>query len=260
TVDDTPQDIDKICASVPAKLAALIRQYPDIFLDYLPAGLPSERPQDHKIDLEPGAQPTVRTQWRLTQPELTELRSQLDYLLEKGFIRPSTSPFAAPIMFTPKKIGGLRMCIDYRALNRITIKSRYPIPRADDLLDQLRGARFFSKIDLRGIHDDAVWPHECALYIPTDHERRVQRFTRQVRHRYLEDILVFSKTQEQHLKDLDRVFQRLQQNRLISKGSKCEFLKSELDFLGHVVEAEGIKIDSKRITTIRDWNLGPWQK
>ncbi|GJP72004.1 hypothetical protein CLOP_g2781 [Closterium sp. NIES-67] len=141
---------------VPAELAALIRQYPDIFPDDLPAGLPPERPQDHKIDLEPGAQPTVRTQWRLTQ--LAELRSQLDYLLEKGFIQPSTSPFAAPILFTPKKDGGLRMCIDYRALNRRTIKSRYPIPRADNLLDQLRRARFFSKIDLRsGYHQIRVF-------------------------------------------------------------------------------------------------------
>ncbi|CAI7783183.1 unnamed protein product [Closterium sp. NIES-54] len=88
--------------------------------------------------------------WQLTQPELEELRSQIDGLLEKGFIRPSTSPFATPNLFTPKKDGGLRMCIDYRALNRVTIKSRYLIPRTDDLLDQLRGARYFSKIDLRG--------------------------------------------------------------------------------------------------------------
>ncbi|GJP52878.1 hypothetical protein CLOM_g11964, partial [Closterium sp. NIES-68] len=112
--------------------------------------LPLERDHDHKIELEPGAQPIVRTQWRLTQPELDELRCQLDYLFEKGFVRPSTSPFAAPILYTLKKDGGLRMCIDYRALNRVTIKSRYPIPRADELIDQLCGAKFFSKIDLRG--------------------------------------------------------------------------------------------------------------
>ncbi|GJP40025.1 hypothetical protein CLOM_g24319, partial [Closterium sp. NIES-68] len=112
--------------------------------------LPPERQQYHKIELEPGAQPTVRTQWQLTQPELDKLRHLLDYLLENGFVRPSTSPFAAPILFTPKKDGGLRMCIDYRTLNRVTIKSRYPIPRADELIDQLRGAKFFLKIDKRG--------------------------------------------------------------------------------------------------------------
>ncbi|GJP51975.1 hypothetical protein CLOM_g11101, partial [Closterium sp. NIES-68] len=89
----------------------------------LPPGLPPERPQDHRIKLEPSAQPTVRTQWRLMQPELQELRDQQDYLLVKGFVRPSTSSFAALIFFTPKKDGGLRMCIDYRALNRVTINS-----------------------------------------------------------------------------------------------------------------------------------------
>ncbi|GJP49219.1 hypothetical protein CLOM_g8457 [Closterium sp. NIES-68] len=147
TEQNEATNINKLCDSVP---------------DDLPSGLPPERPQDHKIELEPGAQPTVRTQWRLTQPELQELRNQLDYLLAKGFIRPSTSPFAAPILFTPKKDGGLRMCTDYRALNRVTIKSRYPIPRTDELIDNLRGARYFSKIDLRGgYHQIRVFADDC---------------------------------------------------------------------------------------------------
>ncbi|GJP82598.1 hypothetical protein CLOP_g12838, partial [Closterium sp. NIES-67] len=117
----------------------------------LPTGLPPSRPEDHRIELEPGAQPTVQRQFRLSQPEQEELQQQLDNLLTKGFIRPSTSPYTAPILFTPKKDGGFRMCINYRVLNRITIKSRYPIPRANKLLDQLRGAKFFSKIDLQGV-------------------------------------------------------------------------------------------------------------
>ncbi|GJP48052.1 hypothetical protein CLOM_g7291 [Closterium sp. NIES-68] len=151
-----------LCEAVPPDLAELIRRYPEIFPDDLPAGLPPSRPEGHRIELEPGAQPTVQRQFRLSQPELEELQQQLDYLLTKGFIRPSTSPYAAPILFTPKKDGGFRMCIDYRALNRITIKSRYPIPRADDLLDQLRGAKFFSKIDLRGgYHQIRVAAEDC---------------------------------------------------------------------------------------------------
>ncbi|GJP62189.1 hypothetical protein CLOP_g19278 [Closterium sp. NIES-67] len=144
------EDIAKLSEAVPPDLADLIRKYPEIFQDDLSAGLLPSRPEDHRIELEPGAQPTVQGQFRLSQPELEELQQQLDYLLTKGFIRPSTSPYAAPILFTPKKDGGFRVCIDYRALNRITIKSRYPIPRADELLDQLRGAKYFSKIDLRG--------------------------------------------------------------------------------------------------------------
>ncbi|CAI5468676.1 unnamed protein product [Closterium sp. Yama58-4] len=277
-VDTDGKDIEKLCAAVPPDLAELIRQYPDIFPDDLPLGLPPERPEDHKIQLEPGAQPTVRTQWRLTQPELEELRRQIDALLEKGFIRPSTSPFAAPILFTPKKDGGLRMCIDYRALNRVTIKSRYPIPRTDDLLDQLRGARYFSKIDLRGgYHQIRVFADDChktafrtrygsyeftvmpfgLTNAPSTFQLTMNRVFRDLLDRcvivYLDDILIFSKTREQHLRDLDAVFKRLQENRLITKGSKCEFFKQELEFLGHVISRDGIKIDPAKIKTIQEW-------
>ncbi|CAI7856914.1 unnamed protein product [Closterium sp. NIES-54] len=278
TVDTDGKDIEKLCAAVPSDLAELIQQYPDIFPDDLPPGLPPERPEDHKIQLEPGTQPTVRTQWRLTQPELEELRSQIDSLLEKGFIRASTSPFAAPILFTPKKDGGLRMCIDYRALNRVTIKSRYPIPRTDDLLDQLRGARYFSKIDLRGSYrqirvfaDDyhktpfrtrygsyefTVMPFGLTN-APSTFQLTMNRIFRDLLDRcvivYLDDILIFSKTREHHLRDLDTVFKRLQENRLITKGSKCKFFKQELEFLGHVVSRDGIKIDPAKIKTIHEW-------
>ncbi|GJP82295.1 hypothetical protein CLOP_g12530, partial [Closterium sp. NIES-67] len=232
TADDTLKDINKLCDSVPAKLAELIRQHADIFPNDLPARLPPERPQYHKIDLEPGAQPTIRKQWRLTQPDLTELRNQLDYLLEKGFIRPSTPPFATPILFTPKKDGGLRMCIDYHALNRRTIKSRYPIPRADNLLDQLCGARFFSKIDLRsGYHQIRFFADDChktafrtrygsyeytvmpfgLTNAPSTFQLTMNNVFCDLLDKcvivYLNDILIFSKTQEQHIKDLDRVFQ-----------------------------------------------------
>ncbi|GJP47904.1 hypothetical protein CLOM_g7077 [Closterium sp. NIES-68] len=258
-------DINKLCASVPDDLPRIIREYPEIFPDDLPSGLPPERPQDHKIELEPGTQPTVRTQWHLTQPELQELRNQLDYLLAKGFIRPSTSPFAAPIMFTPKKDGRLRMCTDYRALNRVMIKSRYPIPRTDELIDNLRGARYFSKIDLRGgYHQIRVFADDChktafrtrygsyeytvmpfgLTNAPSTFQLTMNGVFRDLLDKcviiYLDDILIYSKTWEQHLKDLEAVFQRLQQYRLITKGSKCEFLKQELEFLGHVISTEGI--------------------
>ncbi|CAI5474821.1 unnamed protein product [Closterium sp. Yama58-4] len=271
-------DIDTLCAAVPDDVASIIRRYPEIFADDLPDGLPPQRPEDHRIELEPGAKPTVRSQWRLSQPELDELRKQLDYLLSKGFIRPSTSPYAAPILFTPKKDGGLRMCIDYRALNRITIKSRYPIPRADDLLDQLRGAQFFSKIDLRGgYHQIRVFTDDCPktafrtrygsyeytvmplglTNAPSTFQLTMNGVFRDMLDKkvivYLDDILVYSKTREQHLQDLEEVFWRLQQNRLITKGSKCEFLQPELEFLGHVVSWEGIKIDPRKVKAISEW-------
>ncbi|GJP64174.1 hypothetical protein CLOP_g21190, partial [Closterium sp. NIES-67] len=201
------KDIAKLCEAVPPDLADLIRKCPCIFLDDMPAGLPLRRPEDHRIKLEPGAQPRVQRQFRLSQLDLEELQQQLDNLLTKGFIWPSTSPYAAPILFMPKKDGGFRMCIDYCALNRITIKSRYPIPRADQLLDLLRGAKFFLENRLamrlpsdsrrrRGLSHDGIsnplrqlrvpglafWPHERALDIPNDHERHFQGTLGQMRH------------------------------------------------------------------------------
>ncbi|GJP46517.1 hypothetical protein CLOM_g5794, partial [Closterium sp. NIES-68] len=229
-------------------LATLIRKHADNFPDDLPAGLPPERDHDHNIELELGAQPTVRTQWRLTQPELDELRRQLDFLLEKGFVRPSTSPFAAPILFTPKEDGGLQMCIDYRALNRVTMKSRYPIPRADELIDQLRRAKFFSKIDLRGgYHQIRVHKDDCyktAFRIrygsyeytvmpfgltnaPSMFQLTMNEVFRPLLDNcivvYLDDILIFNTTRELHLKDLEAVFFPMQQHRLITKGSETDW-------------------------------------
>ncbi|GJP33591.1 hypothetical protein CLOM_g18114 [Closterium sp. NIES-68] len=271
-------DINKLCASIQDDLATIIQEYPEIFSDDLPSGLPPECLQDHKIGLEPGAQPTVRTQWRLTQPELHELRNQLDYLLAKGFILPSTSPFAAPILFTPKKDGRLRMCTDYRALNRVTIKSSYPIPCTDELIDNLRGARYFSKIDLcGGYHQIRVFAndsHKTAFRTrygsyeytvmpfgltnaPSTFQLTMNGVFRDLLDKcviiYLDDILIYSTTREQHLKDLEAVFQWLQQHRLITKGSKCEFLKQELEFQGHVISTEGIQIDPKKLWVIQEW-------
>ncbi|GJP40450.1 hypothetical protein CLOM_g132 [Closterium sp. NIES-68] len=202
----------------------------------------------------------------------------LDYLLAKGFIQPSTSPFAAPILFTPKKDGGLRMCTDYRALNRVTIKSRYPIPQTDELIDNLRGARYFSKIDLRGgYHQIRVFADDCdktafrtryesyeytvmpfgLMNAPSTFQLTMNGVFRDLLDKcviiYLDDILIYSKTREQHLKDLEAVFQRLQQHRLITKGSKCEFLKQEPEFLGHVISTAGIRIDQKKLWAIQEW-------
>ena len=119
----------------------------DVFPDELP-GLPPQRVVDFSIELHPGTSPISMTPHRMTPVELQELRVQLQELLDKGFIRPSTSPWGALVLFAKKKDRTLRLCIDYRKLNRVTIKNRYPLPRIDDLFDQLRGARVYSKIYL----------------------------------------------------------------------------------------------------------------
>ena len=129
-------------------LPRVVCEYVDVLLDELP-GLPSQRVVDFAIELHPGTSPISMTSHRMAPVELQELRVQLQELLDKGFIRPSTSPWGAPVLFAKKKDKTLRLCIDYRQLNRVTIKNRYPLPRIDDLFDQLRGVRVYSKIDLR---------------------------------------------------------------------------------------------------------------
>ncbi|GJP55785.1 hypothetical protein CLOM_g14773 [Closterium sp. NIES-68] len=133
----------------PGTIKELLKEFQDILPDDLPNELPPYRTHQHEIVEEPSSKLTFRAPYRLSPTELTDMKKQIEYLLAKGLIQPSTSPYGAPVLFTPKPDGSLRMCIDYRALNKQTIKNKYPIPRIDDLLDQLRGATVFSKLDLR---------------------------------------------------------------------------------------------------------------
>ena len=135
---------------------SIVNEFPDVFPKDLP-GIPPEREIDFGIDLLPNTNPISIPPYRMAPAELKELKEQLKDLLDKGFIRPSKSPWGAPVLFVRKKDGSLRMCIDYRQLNKVTIKNRYPLPRIDDLFDQLVGASYFSKIDLRsGYHQIRV--------------------------------------------------------------------------------------------------------
>ena len=130
----------------------VIREFPDVFPEDLP-GSPPVREIDFSIELLPGSMPISQAPYRMAPAELKELKTQLQELVDKGFIRPSMSPWGAPVLFVKKKDGTMRLCIDYRKLNQVTMKNKYPLPRIDDLFDQLRGASVFSKIDLRsGYH------------------------------------------------------------------------------------------------------------
>jgi hypothetical protein len=130
----------------------VVCEYPDIFPDDLP-GMPPDRDVEFVIELQPGTAPISKRPYRMPPKELAELKVQLQELLDKGYIRPSSSPWGSPALFVKKKDGSLRMCVDYRPLNAVTIKNKYPLPRIDVLFDQLAGAKVFSKIDLRsGYH------------------------------------------------------------------------------------------------------------
>ncbi len=262
-----------------AALAALLEQFQDV-LGGIPssAPMPPQRAVDHGIQLVPGAEPANRGVIRLAQPELEELRKQLTELLEKGYIRPSLSPFGAPVLFAKKKDGTLRLCIDYRRLNAVTIKNKYPLPRIDDLLDQLQGATVFSKIDLQsGYHQVRVNSgdvHKTAFRCRYGHyEWTVMPFgltnapaTFQTLMNsvlgdyldkfstvYLDDVLVYSRTPREHLTHLKMVLQRLREHQLYAKLSKCAFGLGEMPFLGHIISGNGIRMDPAKVAAIANW-------
>lgn len=138
----------------------VVREYPDVFPEELP-GMPPDRDIEFVINLVPGTAPISKRPYWMPADELAEMKKQIEDLLEKGFVRPSSLPWGAPVLFVKKKDGSMRMCIDYRSLNEVTIKNKYPLPRIDDLFDQMKGARVFSKIDLRsGYHQLKICPKD----------------------------------------------------------------------------------------------------
>ncbi|KAJ9562962.1 hypothetical protein OSB04_008122 [Centaurea solstitialis] len=255
----------------------VVSEYPDVLMDDLP-GVPPERQVEFRIDLVPGAAPIAKAPYRLAPPEMQELSKQLEELLDKGFIRPSTSPWGAPILFVKKKDGSMRMCIDYRELNKLTVKNRYPLPRIDDLFDQLQGAAWFSKIDLRsGYHQLNVREedvHKTAFRTRYGHFEFVvmpfgltnapaafmdlmNRVCRPMLDRsvivFIDDILIYSKSKEEHVEHLREVLEVLRKEKLYAKFSKCDFWLQEVQFLGHLVNREGIKVDPAKVEAVMKW-------
>ena len=244
------------------------------FSDELP-GLPPHGDVDFGIELHPGTSPISMTPHRMAQVELQELRVQLQELLNKGFIRPSTSPWGAPVLFAKKKDKTLRLCIDYRQLNRVTIKNRYPLPRIDDLFDQLRGARVYSKIDLRtdyhrlrvrgtdipktafrtryGHYEFTVMPSGLTN-VPTafmDLMHKVfQPYLDLFIVVFVDDILIYSQSEWEHEYHLRIVLQLLRDHQLYAKFSKYEFWLTEVRFLGHVVSASGVSVDPEKVEAV----------
>ncbi|KAJ0581106.1 putative nucleotidyltransferase, Ribonuclease H [Helianthus annuus] len=241
-------------------------------------GLPPQRQVEFRIDLVPGAAPVAKAPYRLAPSEMQELSTQLQELLDKGFIRPSFSPWGAPVLFVKKKDGTLRMCIDYRELNKLTIKNRYPLPRIDDLFDQLQGSSYYSEIDLRSgchqlrIQEESVprtafrtrYGHYEFLVMPfglTNAPAVFMDLMNRVCKPYLDkfvivfidDILIYSRTKEEHGQHLRTILELLKTEKLYAKFSKCEFWIHEVQFLGHVVNEKGIHVDPSKIEAIKNW-------
>lgn len=262
--------------TLPVEFTELLSQFSDIF--EAPTSLPPERHLEHAIPLKSEVQPFKIKPYRYPHLKKTEIENQVAEMLHNGIIQPSSSPFASPVLLVRKKDGTWRFCVDYRHLNAITIKEKYPIPRIEELLVELFGSRIYSKIDLRlGYHQVRVKPqdrHKTAfqthqghyefLVMPfglTNAPATFQSLTNSIFEPFLrkfvlvffDDILVYSPTLEQHVVHLEAVLQTLQTHQLFAKRSKCSFAQPSVEYLGHVISGEGVSMDTAKVECIQSW-------
>jgi bacterioferritin-associated ferredoxin len=240
--------------------------------------MPPDRDIEFIIELQPGTAPISKRSYRVPPNELAELKIQLQDLLDKGFIRPSASPWGCPALFVKKKDISLRLCVYYRPLNAVTIKNKYPLPRIDILFDQLTGANVFSKIDLRssyhqiknkpsdvpkmafltryGLYEYLVMsfgltnaPAYFMYFMNSVFMPELDKFVMV----FIDDILIYSKTEDDHANHIHVILQRLHDHRLYAKFSKCEFWLDSVKFLGHTISSEGISVDPTKVQEVMDW-------
>nr|GFC30383.1 putative reverse transcriptase domain-containing protein [Tanacetum cinerariifolium] len=226
----------------------VICKFLDVFPEDLPR-LPLPRQVEFEIELVAGAAPVARAPYRLAPSKMKELAKQLQEISDKGFIRPSSSPWGAPVLFVKKKDGSFRMCINYRELNKLTIKNHYPLPRIDNLFDQLQGSSVYSKIDLRsGYHQLRVWEKDILI---TAFRTRYGHYEFQV--------MPFGLTNAPAVlmdlmnRALRIILELLQKEKLYAKFSKCEFWLDFVKFLGHVINSQGVHVDPAKVEAIKNW-------
>ena len=277
-----PQEIEdkvrEVAIPYQSPLRDILNEFKMIFPADLPIGVLPDHPIEHAIVTDPTQPIPQRRPYKTSSTEDTLIETTLKYLLDHGLIRESDSPYASPVLVVPKKDGTFRFCTDYRILNRITRVDKFPILRIDDLCDQLRGASIFSKMDLRsgywqvrikeedvekttfrtktGHYEWLVMPFGLTN-APATFQRLVTKVLKEFFHDfacvYLDDIIIYSKTPEEHKDHLRKVFQKLAENSLYAKLSKCIFYQQEVDFLGHIVNKDGVHTDPKKVQAMVDW-------
>ena len=289
TADAAPAPVAAEQAEVLQHVDALRQQSSDVFAE--PSGLPPDRGVEHVVLLLPDSQPPFQRAYRLTPSDLQEVQRQVTDLRAKQVIEPSTSPYGAPILFVEKKTGDLRMVVGYRALNKITVKNRYPLPCIDDLFDKLFGAQYFSCLDAAsGFHQVLLKDEDkpkTAFRTPFGHYQfRVLPFgltnapatfqgvmnnlfnppkfnadgSLNPQHElskfaivFIDDTLIFSTTADEHKRHIEMVLSELRKHKLLLKPSKCVWAQTVPPCLGHIIGRDGIKPDPKKMQSVVDW-------
>jgi hypothetical protein len=241
----------------------VVNEFPDVFAEDLP-GMPPDRDIEFSIELKPGTSPISKRPYRMDVKDLSELKKQIEELLSKWFICPRSSPWGAPTLFVDKKDECRRLCIDYRSLNEVTIKNKYPSPRVEDLFDQMRGAKVFSKIDLRsgyhqlkiqlkdiqkttftsryGLYDFTVMffgMTNAPAYFMYLMNKVFMEYLDKFIMVFIDDILVFSQSEEEQEEHLRLVLSKLREHQLYTKFSKCDFWLKEVSFHRHIITDSG---------------------
>jgi hypothetical protein len=256
---------------LPEEIQELLENFVDIVVDDLPCSLPPIRSINHHIDLILGASLPNKASYRLTPQENEEVKKQVQDLMDKGLIRENLSPCVVPTVLSPKNNGGWRMCTDSRAINKITIRYRFPLPRMDDLMDYLSGVNFFSKIDLKsGYHQIRVregdewkttFKTNAWLFMPFGLTNAPSTFMRLMNEVlkdfigkfvivYLDDTL----TKEENLRHLALVMRRLQREKLLINLKKSSFMKTDLVYFGFVISSNELKMDPEKVKAIKEWS------
>src|SRR6201992_1758150 len=239
---------------------------------------PPRRYIDHGITVEEGKKPPFGRMYSMSDAELKVLREWLHDNLFKSFIRASTSSCTSPVLFIKKKDGSLQLCVDYQALNDITVKDRHPLPRIDETLNQIRGANFFTRLDLRGYFNQirikeahewkppsltryGLYESLLMLFGLTNAPATAQRFMNDVLREYLDqfcvvyidDILIYTRNREEHIEQVKKVLLKLEEAGLFIKPEKCEFFVNKNSFLGFIISEDGIEMDPEKVNAILNW-------